>query len=173
MQRCKDVFYRLGLSERGYRLIYTLTATVLTALWLALAHQLPDRVLYHMHGWVNGLLVVIQFAGLGIVVLSLRAINTSAFLGLSAGVNGQDTFAEHGVYRHMRHPMYVGVILALSASPVQSVNSASLLSVIAIYFFAGSKLEEKRMLAAHPQYAEYQRRVPAFIPGFRRKTRHE
>jgi len=73
-------------------------------------------------------------------------------------------FAEHGIYRHMRHPMYSGVMLALLASPVHTVNSLNLFAVIATYFIIGSKFEERRMLVTYPQYAEYQQRVAAFIP---------
>lgn len=163
-QYCKAIFNRIGLTNRTYRLIYTIVAIALAALWLGFVHQLPDTPLYHLHGWVNGLLMVIRLMGLGIVVLSLRAIDTSAFLGLSVHAGGQDAFTERGIYRHVRHPMYVGVMLALLASPVQTVNSLNLFAVIAVYFIVGSKLEEKRMLAMHPEYADYKHRVPAFIP---------
>jgi len=166
MQRCKHIFSRLGLNARMYRLLYILFATALTASWLALAHHLPDTPVYHVHGWANGLMVLIQMSGLGIAILSLRVIDTSAFLGFSAN-REQDAFTERGIYRYVRHPMYAGVMLALLASPVQTANSLNLLAVIFVYFIAGSKLEEKRMLTMHPDYADYQRRVPAFIPRFR------
>jgi len=163
-QYCKNTFYQLGITPKSYRLTYSIFATILTVLWLGFVHQLPDAPLYHLHGWVNGLMVVVQLTGLWVLVLSLRAIDTSAFLGLSANIGEQDAFAEHGIYRHMRHPMYSGVMLALLASPVQTVSSLNLFAVIAAYFIIGSKFEERRMLIMYSQYAEYQKRVSAFIP---------
>jgi len=172
-QRCKDAVYQRGMNPKRYRLAYSVLATILTVLWLGFVHQLPDAPLYHLHGWVNGLMVVIQLTGLWVVVLSLRAIDTSAFLGLSANFDEQDAFAEHGIYRHMRHPMYSGVMLALLVSPVQTVNSLNLFAVIAVYFIIGSKFEERRMLITHPQYAEYHHRVPAFVPRLRKEAGNE
>jgi len=172
-QRCKDFFYRIGLNPKSYRLNYTLIAFVLTALWLGFVYQLPDTGLYRIQGWTNGLMRVAQFYGLVIVILSFRAIDTSAFLGFSASPKQQDSFTEYGIYRHVRHPMYSGVILMLLANPVQTVNSLNLFAVIILYFIMGSKLEERRMLTMHPRYANYQRRVPAFIPHIRQEIHSE
>jgi len=172
-QRSKNIFSRLGMNPKTYRLIYTVIAAALTTLWLGFIHQLPDTALYHIHGWAKGLMMGIQLIALGMVVLSLRVIDTSAFLGFSTNVRGLDAFVEHGIYRHVRHPMYSGVMLALLASPMQTVNSLNLFIVIALYFIMGSKLEERRMLIMHPQYAEYQRRVPAFVPCLRKETPNE
>ncbi|MDQ6957948.1 MAG: isoprenylcysteine carboxylmethyltransferase family protein [Mariprofundaceae bacterium] len=172
-QYCKNIFYRLGMNPKSYRLAYSILATLLTVLWLGFVHQLPDTTLYRTHGWMNGLMTVVQLAGLGIVVLSLRAIDTSSFLGLSTGPEKQDSFTEHGIYRYVRHPMYSGVMLALLASPVQTVNSLNLFAIIILYFIIGSRFEEQRMQTIHPEYADYQRRVSAFIPRPRAGRAHE
>jgi len=173
MQRCKNIFYRIGLNAKTYRMIYTLISTTLTILWLGFAHLLPDSDVYRVHGWLYVLMTAVQLAGLVIIILSLRAINVSAFLGFSRYQEVQDEFTEYGIYRYVRHPMYSGIMLALLASSVQTVNSLNLFAVITLYFIIGSILEEKRMLAIHPQYADYQRRVPAFIPNPVKKAAHE
>lgn len=172
-QYCKNTFYRLGMNPKSYRLAYSVLATILTVLWLGFMHQLPDTSLYRAHGWVNGVMVVVQLAGLGIVVLSLRAIDTSAFLGFSASPEKQDSFTEHGIYRYVRHPMYSGVMLALLASPVQTVNSLNLFAIIVLYFIIGSRFEEQRMQTIHPEYTNYQQQVPAFIPCPGTRRTHE
>ena len=77
---------------------------------------------------------------------------------------GGEPFSEKGIYRHLRHPMYAGVMLVLLASPQQSVNSLSLTLAVCLYFIVGCRFEERRMLAAHPQYADYCRRTPRFVP---------
>jgi len=166
-QHCKDIFYQLGLNPKTYRLGYTLVAIALTVLWLGFVHQLPDTWLYHMHGWINGLMRAAQLVGLWIIVLSLRAIDAPSFLGLRTIADDQDNFVERGIYRHVRHPMYSGVILVLLASPVQTVNSLNLFAIIILYFIIGSRFEERRMQTIHPEYVDYQRRVSAFIPRLR------
>jgi len=129
MQRCKNIFYRIGLNVKTYRMIYTLISTALTILWLVFVHLLPDSDLYRVNGWLYILMIAIQLAGLGVIILSLRAINASAFLGFSRYQEVQDEFTEYGIYRYVRHPMYSGVMLALLASPVQTVNSLNLFAV--------------------------------------------
>jgi len=90
---------------------YVLAAT-LTVLWRGFIYSLSDINLYRASGWTNEL-VVIQFIGLGIVVLSSRTIDTPAFLNLSAKIDEQNTFVEHRIYRYMPYPMYSGVMLAI------------------------------------------------------------
>jgi len=161
---CKARFYRLGMSAQRYRLLYSVFATLLTGLWLFYIYQLPDTPLYKIDSWLRWLLMLLQLAGAAIALLSLRSFDAKLFLGLSASPDDLEPFHEHGLYRYIRHPMYSGVMLFLLGSPTQSVNSFNFALIISCYFVAGSWLEERRMLSAHPQYASYRSRVSAFIP---------
>jgi len=69
-----------------------------------------------------------------------------------------------GIYNYLRHPMYAGLMLFLLASPEQSYNGLAFTLVVSAYMVYGSKLEEKRLLAEHPDYLQYQQEVPAFVP---------
>lgn len=169
--RCKDALYRMGVGRKAYRMAYSLLAIVLTILWFGFVSLLPDTPLYRMEGGVKWLMTGLQLGGLGIVIMSFRAIDVAAFLGLSDTTEGVDPFVETGIYRYMRHPVYTGVMLALFASPSQTVNSLNLFAAIALYFIIGARFEERRMLAAHRTYADYMKRVPAFIP-FRSLFQH-
>jgi len=161
---CKRWLQRHGIAAQRYRFIYSLLAVLMSLVWFAFVHALPDAPLYRIDGWPMGLLVAIQLGGLALALASFRAFDARMFLGLAPMPTGGEPFHERGIYRHIRHPMYSGVMLAMLASPVQSVNSAHLVAVIALYFILGSKLEEARMLAVHPEYADYRRRVGAFWP---------
>jgi len=160
----KAALYERGIGIQAYRLTYSLLAIVLTGAWLVFVHLLPDVPLYRLEGWQNWLMLGLQITGLIIAVFSFRAFDAGMFLGFKTMPEDGEPFHEQGVYRLIRHPMYSGVMLALLASPVQTLNSFNLTLVICLYFIIGSRFEERRMLAEHPQYADYRRRVRAFIP---------
>ncbi|MDX8411275.1 MAG: NnrU family protein [Mariprofundaceae bacterium] len=161
---CKTGWYAMGVSQRAYRLIYVGIGLLTTALWLGFVSLLPDRPLYALDWpWRAGLHVA-QALGLVIFLASFRPIDVPAFLGLHPFREGGEPFIERGIYRHLRHPMYAGIMLMMFAWPVQSLGSLNLFLAIAVYFVIGSKFEERRMLAAHPEYADYRARVPAFLP---------
>ncbi|MDX8403627.1 MAG: isoprenylcysteine carboxylmethyltransferase family protein [Mariprofundaceae bacterium] len=161
---CKRLFYRLGMTPQRYRLLYSIFALLLTLMWVFYIYPLPDSPLYRLSGWLNWLLVLLQIFGLWIVLLSLKAFDVALFLGIKAMIDSKEPFHEHGIYRYMRHPMYSGFMLALFASPAQSVNSLNLAICITLYFLIGSRFEEQRMIRMHHEYSDYRKRVPAFIP---------
>ena len=161
---CKEQFYRLGMSAQRYRLLYSIFATILTSLWLLYIYQLRDAPLYSIDGWLQWPMLLLQLVGILIALISLKSFDARLFLGLSHSSESVDPFHEHGLYRYMRHPMYSGVMLTLLSSPIQSINSFNFALIICCYFVAGSWLEERRMLSAHPLYADYRNRVSAFIP---------
>lgn len=161
---CKRRLERHGVGPQRYRLFYTMLSLLLSILWFGFVHGLPDAPLYRVSGWPAALLVLLQLAGLALALASFRAFDARMFLGLAPMPAAGEPFHERGIYRYLRHPMYSGVILALAASPVQTYNSANLFAVIALYFIVGSRLEEARMRGVHPEYADYRRRVGAFVP---------
>lgn len=159
---------RLGMGPQRYRFVYSVVAVLTTVIWLVFAHWLADTPWYRLTGWPAWVLIAVQLLGLLIAIASLRAFDARMFLGLAPMPEAGEPFHERGIYRYIRHPMYAGAMLALIASPVQSVNSANLVAAICLYLLLGSRLEEARMQAAHPEYADYRRRVGAFVPRCRR-----
>lgn len=163
-RRCKRWFEELGLDPHQYRMGYSFLSLLLTAMWFWFLFHLPDQPFYEIKGFLQWLLRGVQITGVVTVGLSLSHIDALAFLGLRPFPDHIEPFRESGIYRYMRHPMYSGFMLMLLASPVQSINSLNLALFVSLYFVVGAILEERRMLQLHPQYADYKKRVPAFIP---------
>jgi protein-S-isoprenylcysteine O-methyltransferase Ste14 len=71
-----------------------------------------------------------------------------------------------GVYSRMRHPLYTGVMLALSGwALIWQSGPALSVALLSIPFFHGkARYEERALRKRFPEYAEYERRVPRFVP---------
>jgi len=163
-QPCKRWAYRHDLREPRYRLIYSILAVLATGIWVFYVHQLPDTPLYQTGGLIRAALIAAQVLGLAMVLAAFQPIDGPAFLGLRIAKGEIDPFIVRGIYQWLRHPMYAGAMLILLAMPEQTWNGLNFTLVICVYFVIGSRFEEARMLHAHPDYADYRRRVAAFIP---------
>jgi len=164
--RCKRWVYGYGLHEPRYRLVYSILAVLAAGIWIFYVHQLPDMPLYQTDGLIWTVLVAVQVLGLTAVLAAFQPIDGLAFLGLRKSKEGNNPFTVNGIYRWLRHPMYTGFMLILLAMPEQTWNGLHFTMVICAYFIIGSRFEEARMLVEHPDYAEYRRRVHAFLPCY-------
>lgn len=67
---------------------------------------------------------------------------------------------DRGPYRFLRHPLYVGGVLFFAGlSLVFSVYGLALTAVLAAFWIAKARLEERHLLARFPEYADYRRRT--------------
>jgi len=148
-------------------------AIVATGAWVLFVHQLPDSPLYQTGGWLFWSLIATQVLGVFIALAAFQPIDGLVFLGLRKSREGKEPFVVRGVYRYVRHPMYAGAMLILLAMPEQTWNGLHLALAICLYFMIGSRYEETRMLADHPEYAAYRNATPAFVPFVRMRTKSE
>lgn len=126
-----------------------------------------------------GIIYGIFALGWGILFLASFQINHFDLFGLRQvwlNFRGKPytplAFETPWLYRHMRHPLYVGLMIGLWAAPTMTVAHLLFALLCTGYIFVGSHLEERDLEKALPEYKQYKREVPMFIPGMKEKTPH-
>ncbi len=74
------------------------------------------------------------------------------------------------LYRYVRHPLYVGWLLAFWAAPTMTVAHLVFALASSAYILIAIRFEEHDLIAAHPQYQEYRRQVPMLLPFSKGRT---
>ncbi len=74
------------------------------------------------------------------------------------------------LYTNMRHPLYVGWFMIFWATPTMTVAHLVFALVTTAYILVAIPLEERDLVAAHPEYADYRKRVPMLLPFGRRRA---
>ena len=76
-------------------------------------------------------------------------------------------FATPLLYRIVRHPLYLGFLLAFWSTPTMTVTHMFFALVTTAYILTAIQLEERDLMREHPEYIQYRTRVPMLVPGLR------
>lgn len=111
-----------------------------------------------------------------LVLVSTFLINHFDLFGLRQSwlaLTGQQyrpvTFRQPWLYRQVRHPLYLGFFIALWSTPTMTVTHLVFAVMASAYIVVGTLLEERDLKAEHPEYADYAKRVPRYIPRLARR----
>jgi protein-S-isoprenylcysteine O-methyltransferase Ste14 len=119
----------------------------------------------------------LSFAGWALVLISTFVINHFELFGVQQVIAhmgsravAEPRFKTPSLYKVVRHPIYLGFIIAFWAAPVMTAGHLLFAAVTTAYIFVGIVLEE-RDLVEHfgDDYRRYKERVASIIP-FWRKT---
>lgn len=73
-------------------------------------------------------------------------------------------FKTPALYKYVRHPLYVGWLLSFWCTPTMTLTHLFFAVLTTGYILVGMTLEERDLQDAHPEYADYKRTTPAFVP---------
>ena len=114
----------------------------------------------------------LSFVGWLLVLTSTFLINHFELFGVHQVVNNlagrsmsEPRFKTPVLYKVVRHPIYLGFIIAFWAAPVMTVGHALFAAVTTAYIFVGIWLEERDLTELFgDEYRRYKERVSMLVP---------
>jgi methanethiol S-methyltransferase len=83
-------------------------------------------------------------------------------------------FATPGFYQNVRHPLYLGFIIAFWSSPTMTLAHFVFALITAVYILGAIQLEERDLVKVHGKaYTDYCDRTPMLLPLHRHKPSSE
>jgi methanethiol S-methyltransferase len=159
------------------RSTYVLFASLALALLFWQWRAMPELVWSVQSSGGQAALHLLFAAGWAIVLGSTFMISHAHLFGmkqvhdhLQGKEPGAMRFETPALYRHLRHPIMLGFLIAFWATPRMSWGHLFFAVATTGYILIGVRLEERDLLAAFGErYRAYRQQVPMFLPLPRRR----
>jgi protein-S-isoprenylcysteine O-methyltransferase Ste14 len=160
------------------RATYVLASSAAFVLLFAAWQPIP-AALWQAEGGAAVALQAGSLLGFGIVLVTTFLIDhfdlfglRQVFLAWRGRPYTEKRFVTPGPYRFIRHPLYVGWILAFWSTPALTVGHALLAGGMTAYILVAIRYEERDLLAALGEpYRRWRAATPMFLPRLRGRDR--
>jgi len=160
------------VTEPLERSVYVLASDAALALLCWLWQPIPGDIWDVSDSLASAAILVVSALGVGVAAISNLQIDHFELLGLRqvwAYFRGQPyqgiPFRTPGLYRYVRHPMTLGFLIALWATPHLSLDRFVLNAGLTAYVLLALPWEERDLLQTFgAAYQAYRLRVPRLFP---------
>jgi methanethiol S-methyltransferase len=165
----KQIWTRL-IPEHLERSTFVLSAGVCMALMLWYWQPLPGVIWSIGNEYARLAVLSLAFAGVAYVLITTLIANHFELLGIRQAwlyATGRPytplEFKKHWVYKYSRHPMMLGLLVVIWATPDMSVSRLVFAVLLTIYLFVGIQFEERTLIQEFgDKYREYKKEVGMF-----------
>ncbi len=157
------------------RSVYVLVSSLLLALVMAAWQPIPGEVWRFDGGAPRMALLALFAVGTVLPLLASFQIDHYDLFGMRQvrcywlqRPYVSPTFGEKGLYRVVRHPIMLGTMIVLWATPLMTWGHLLWAAFLTAYIFIGIHFEERDLCATlGSPYIDYQKRIPMIIPLLR------
>ena len=169
----KKVWTRI-IPPAAERATYVLQSSLFLAL---IFHQWQpiNATIWHVEGGMSYAILTVFALGLSVIVLATFLLDHFNFTGLQQAWDNlklaparQSKFRTLLLYQIVRHPLQLGIVMAMFAVPHMSADGLLFAVVMLAYILIGLHFEERPLLREFGgRYAVYMKSVPMLLPRFR------
>jgi protein-S-isoprenylcysteine O-methyltransferase Ste14 len=155
------------------RSTYVLAATAALALLMWQWRPIPEPVVWRVQSAIaEDVLLGVFWLGWAVLLVSTFLIDHFELFGLrqviahvAGGALPEPKFRTPLLYRHVRHPIYLGFLLAFWAVPIMTAGHLLFSIATTGYILIGIWFEERDLIAQFgDQYRRYRRQVWMLLP---------
>jgi protein-S-isoprenylcysteine O-methyltransferase Ste14 len=144
--------------ERLLRPVYVWLASLLL-IGMCAAWRPVGGEIYHVHGWQAMALAAVQLAGLLIIASAVRAIDPLELAGIRSHA-AAESLQFHGPYRWVRHPLYLGWVLATFGPAHMTGDRLVFAGISLFYLVIAVPFEERSLIGSFGEpYVRYRELV--------------
>ncbi|WLG71618.1 methanethiol S-methyltransferase [Pseudomonas simiae] len=161
------------------RSTYVLFSSLVLGVMFWLWHPITYQVWHIETAWARALITGLFWTGWAIVLLATLLISHFELFGLKQAIDRWRDTAQHApvfrtplLYKIIRHPLYLGFLIAFWATPDMTVGHLQFAMGLTVYLFIGTYFEEKDLTVLFgDRYREYQREVSMIFPMPKRRSK--
>jgi protein-S-isoprenylcysteine O-methyltransferase Ste14 len=142
------------------RSLYVWIASALFLAVCGLWRPLPGAI-WEIHGPVVFALLIAQFLGVILTIAAARIVGVWELAGVTQPDHARAIeFRADGPFAVVRHPIYLGWVLMVFATPVMTSSRLLFAVISTAYLIAAIPFEERSLLESYPdKYGAYQKQM--------------